>query len=370
MIAQPPAATVRRAAGQMIRFHDTFGKETPVTKPENLNLTGLHHVSSITADAKHNLDFYTRALGLRLVKKSINQDDTSVYHLFYADGEGTPGTDVTFFDIPHSTPNHPGTGEISEIALRVPGEDALQWWEQRFDTLGIEHRGISERDGRLVLPFTDPEGQRLALVDDTGATIAGGTPWERATVPQQYGIRGLGTVSITTATPELTVGVMTRILGFHVVSDVASEQNPAHRTVTLQIGEGGPNGTVYVHVRPNAPRARLGRGGVHHVAFRVPTFEEHEAWQQYLTEAGLYATPVIDRFYFRSIYFREPGGVLFELATDGPGFATDEPLETLGETLALPPFFEPQRAQIEANLKPLESAPAVTTAEYPTPVKA
>ncbi|MDQ4100021.1 MAG: ring-cleaving dioxygenase [Chloroflexota bacterium] len=335
-----------------------------MNRPADLQLTGIHHVSNITADARGNLDFYTRALGMRLVKKTVNQDDTSVYHLFYADAEGTPGTDVTFFDIPQAGANHPGSGEVNEIALRVSGTDALAWWQERFDRFGISHGQIETRDGRSLLRFTDPEGQRLALLDDADASIPGGTPWARATVPQQYGIRGLGSIRLATAVPEATLHVLTELLGFRVVDDRAAGSNGQRRSIRLESGQGGPNGTVYVEVTPEAPRARLGRGGVHHVAFRVPTFEAHEAWQRYLSDAGMAVTPVIDRFYFRSIYFREPGGVLYELATDEPGFATDEPLETLGESLALPPFLEGQRAQIEARLTPLDSSPAITTTEY------
>ena len=327
-------------------------------RPSNLELTGIHHVSNITADARGNLDFYTRALGMRLVKKTVNQDDTSVYHLFYADGEGNPGTDVTFFDIPQSGRNHPGSGEVNEIALRVHGRDSIIWWQDRFTHFGIDHSEVAVRDGRSVLRFTDPEGQRLALVDDgADAPIPGGTPWARATVPQRFGIRGLSSVTLSTAEPDATLYVLVNLLGFRLTAK-------DHSTFTLETGKGGPNGTVYVEAAPMRAPARLGRGGVHHVAFRVPTFETHEAWQRFLSEVGLAVTPVIDRFYFRSIYFREPGGVLFELATDEPGFATDESIDTLGESLALPPFLEAQRTSIEANLTPLDSSPAITTAEY------
>jgi len=329
-------------------------------RPSQLELSGIHHVSNITADARGNLDFYTRALGMRLVKKTVNQDDTGVYHLFYADGEGNPGTDVTFFDIPQSGRNHPGSGEVNEIALRVSGSDTLSWWQHRFTELGIDHDDVAVRDGRATLRFTDPEGQRLALVDDGSegsAPIPGGTPWPHATVPERYGIRGLSAVTLSTAQPDATLHVLVDLLGFRLVAET-------NGIFTLATGEGGPNGTVYVEAAPTAARARLGRGGVHHVAFRVATFEAHEEWQRFLSASGMGVTPVIDRFYFRSIYFREPGGVLFELATDEPGFATDEPLDALGESLALPPFLEAQRAAIEANLTPLDSSPAITTAEY------
>lgn len=335
-----------------------------------LELTGLHHVSAVTSDIEGNRDFYTRALGMRIVKKSVNQDATDVYHLFYADGLGTPGTDVTFFDFANTAPNHAGSGEIREIALRVSGADSLAYWQQRFDTLGIQHDALTTRAGRQALPFTDPEGQRLALIEDGGddASIAGGQPWELATVPVEHGIKGLGAISISTARPDATLRLLTGIMGFRVIDDTPDADVPGDRTVILETGKGGPGGLFIVHVIPSAPHAHLGHGGVHHVAFRVSTFEEHDAWQRYLEEAGFQVTPVIDRFYFRAMYFREPGGVLYEISSDEPGFATDEPLASLGEKLALPPFFEDQRARIESRIRPLDTGKHVTTTEYGQPV--
>jgi glyoxalase family protein len=337
-----------------------------MNRPEGLELTGLHHVSAITANAIGNRDFYTRALGLRLVKKTVNQDAPDVYHLFYADGLGSAGTDVTFFDFPKGARNHPGQGEINEIALRVPGRAALDWWIARFDALGIEHDGLSTRAGFAAVAFRDPEGQRLALIDEGDSpAIPGGVPWDRATVPVEYGIRGLGAVTISSARPDSTLMVLTEILGFRVVEETTDPALPGNRDVLLETGPGGPGSYMIVQVRPNDPIAHQGRGGVHHVAFRVPTYEAHDAWNAYLQSTGLRVTPVIDRFYFKAMYFREPGGVLYEISSDEPGFVGDgETLETLGESLALPPFLEPQRAQIEASVVPLDSSPAVTTVEY------
>lgn len=337
-----------------------------MTTPNGLQLTGLHHVSSITADAVANRDFYTRALGLRLVKKTVNQDATDVYHLFYADGKGSAGSDVTFFEIPHSARNIAGRGEINEIALRVPGQKALEFWKQRFESLGIAHGEFTTRAGFAALPFEDPEGQRLALIDEGDAPeIAGGDPWDKATVPVEFGIRGLGAVTISTMRPDATLLVMTEIMGFRIKDDIADPLVPGNRDILLETGVGGPGSYVIVQVRPNDPVARQGRGGVHHVAFRVPTFEAHDAWNEYLRSAGIHVTPVIDRFYFKAMYFREPGGVLFEISSDGPGFMDDgEPEATLGENLALPPFFEAQRAQIEASLTPLDTSTSITTREY------
>lgn len=347
--------------------------------PTGLELGGLHHVSAVTGDIVGNRDFYTRALGMRIVKKSVNQDAPDMYHLFYADGLGTPGADVTFFDYEGSSriggrvaPNHPGSGEIQEIALRVSGDDSLAFWQQRFESLGIAHGELEQRAGHKALPFTDPEGQRLALIEDGGdaAAISGGTPWELATVPVEHGIKGLGAITISTARPEQTLRVLTEFLGFRIVSETPDPENPARRTVVLETGKGGPGGLFIVKVMPDEPRAHLGAGGVHHIAFRVDTFEHHAAWNEYLTQAGFQVTPLIDRFYFKAMYFREPGGVLYEISSDGPGFATDESLETLGEKLALPPFLEGQRPQIEQVIRPLDTTKPVTTTEYGQPIPA
>jgi glyoxalase family protein len=335
-----------------------------MVRPNDLQLTGLHHVSSITASARLNRDFYTRALGLRLVKKTVNQDAVDVYHLFYADGNGSAGTDVTFFEIPHSASNIPGRGEINEIALRVP-QGSLPWWKARFEQLGIAHGEFTTRAGFQALPFQDPEGQRLALIDEgDDPAIPGGEPWEKATVPVEHGIRGLGAVTISTMRPDATLLVLKDIMGFRVKDEIADPAIPGNLDTVLETGPGGPGSYVIVQVRPNDPVARQGRGGVHHVAFRVPTYEAHDQWNEYLRETGIHVTPVIDRFYFRAMYFREPGGVLYEISSDGPGFADDEPVERLGEKLALPPFLEPQRAAIEASIMPLDTSPEITTREY------
>lgn len=337
-----------------------------MTVPNGLQLTGLHHVSSITADAARNRDFYTRALGLRLVKKTVNQDATDVYHLFYADGKGSPGTDVTFFEIPHSARNVAGRGEVNEIALRVPGQAALDFWKRRFNDLGIAHGEFTTRSGFAALPFQDPEGQRLALIDEGDSPgIPGGTPWPMATVPVEFAIRGLGAVTISTLRPDATLMVLTEIMGFRIKEEIVEPAGPGTQDIVLETGPGGPGSYVIVQVRPNDPPARQGRGGVHHVAFRVPTFEAHQAWNDYLRSVGVQVTPVIDRFYFKAMYFREPGGVLYEISSDGPGFMDDgEPEERLGEKLALPPFLEPQRARIEAAITPLDTSVSITTREY------
>lgn len=323
-----------------------------------MQLTGLHHVTAVTAHAAENLRFYTEVLGLRLVKKTVNQDDVSAYHLFYGDEKGSPGTEVTFFDWGFAAPHRHGTGTISEIGLRVPDAQALEWWRKRFEEYGVKHGEIGSRNNRPALPFSDAEGQRLVLVAEEGAAkVEGGTPWAESTVPVETAIRGLNHVTLTVNRLEPTAGELTGVLGFQQQSSYTIPDDVKREVVVFTTGAGGAGAEVHVEVRPDLPRGSVGRGGVHHVAFRAPDDEQHRAWQARLAQAGVGVTEVIDRFYFHSIYFREPGGVLFEIATDGPGFATDEPLEHLGEELSLPPFLEPRRRQIEANLKPLPSSP-------------
>ena len=319
-----------------------------------MELGGLHHVTAVTADAPRNLDFYTNTLGLRLVKKTVNQDDVSAYHLFYADEAGSPGTDVTFFDWAGMAPNLPGTGGIVEIGLRVPDRAALDWWSQRFTDLGVNQAVIEEIAGYPTLRFTDPEGQRLALV--AGGSDAGFVPRKRSPVPLEHQIRGLNHVTLAVDRLDPTARVLTEVLGFRRSGEHPSPDNPSLKTVVFESGPGGPGTEVRVEERPDLPPARLGSGGVHHVAFRAPNDSEHRAWRDRVRAAGLGITDVIDRFYFKSLYFREPGRILYEIATDGPGFASDEDPEHLGERLALPPFLEPHRAAIEAGLRPLDTA--------------
>jgi glyoxalase family protein len=322
-----------------------------------MQLGGLHHVTAVTTEASENVAFYTEVLGLRLVKKTVNQDDVSAYHLFYGDEIGRPGTEVTFFDWPHLriAPNHAGAGEISATELRVTDRDALAFWSERLAEFGVRHGDIEERDGRSLIAFTDPEGQRLRLVDDGGADdgVPGGVPWEGSPVPQEAGIRGLGAVELTVGALEPTAWVLTEVLGFRKAGEYV---HGGGRLVVFEVGLGGPGAEVWVVEKSGAPRAHLGRGGVHHVAFRTPDGDEQRAWRERISEAGLGVTPQIDRYYFRSIYFREPGGVLFEIATDGPGFTADEDAAHLGEKLSLPPFLEGRREEIEARLEPIPTS--------------
>lgn len=324
-----------------------------------MELGGIHHVTAVTGDASRNVAFYTQALGMRLVKKTVNQDDVSAYHLFYADGVGSPGTDMTFFDWPQAGPTRPGVGTTTTTALRVPSRAALDWWVTRLDAYGVPHSGITSPYGRARIAFADPEGQSLALVDDGGAPF-GGALWTESPVPPEMAIRGFDSVSLAVRTLAPTAQVLTDLLGFRQTGAYAGS-DVDERVTVFETGAGGPGATVYVTERSNIPYAQVGIGGVHHVAFRTPNNAEHHAWRERIAAAGFRVTPEIDRFYFHSIYFREPGGILFEIATDGPGFATDEPVESLGASLALPPFLEGQRAAIEEGLRPitpLELVPA------------
>lgn len=313
-----------------------------------MSLIGMHHLTAITADAPANKRFYTGTLGLRLVKKTVNQDDTSAYHLFYADGQGNAGTDITFFDWPAARERR-GTRSISRTGLRV-AEDSLDYWAGRLADAGLAMGRVGMLDGRASLDFEDPEGQRLRLVaDGPGAAH----PWVQSPVPAAHQIRGLGPVTI--SVPELapTEALLTGVLGMRRLRDYASPDGEGVVHV-FAMGEGGPAAELHVAVQPGLPVARQGAGGVHHVAFRVADRAALSEWAQRVRGFRIPSSGEVERFYFRSLYFREPGGNLFELATDGPGFAVDEPAATMGEALSLPPFLESRRAQIEAGLKPLD----------------
>lgn len=313
-----------------------------------MQLTGIHHLTAITANAAGNNRFYTDTLGLRRVKKTVNQDDTSAYHLFFADGAGTPGTDITFFDWPVARERR-GTHSISRTGLRI-AESSLDWWAGRLADLGVSTGKVMTLDGRASLDVEDPEGQRLRLV---GADTPVGEAWEKSPVPAQHQIRGLGPITISVPDLAPTEAVLTQVMNMTKVRDYASPDGEGAVHV-FQMGQGGAAAELHVAVQPGLPVARQGAGAVHHVAFRVP---DREALAEWTRRVGGFRVPnsgEVERYYFRSLYFREPGGNLFELATDGPGFDVDEPRETMGEGLSLPPFLEPRRASIEAGLKPLD----------------
>ncbi len=313
-----------------------------------MDLTGIHHLTAITADAPANNRFYTDTLGLRRVKKTVNQDDTSAYHLFFADGAGSPGTDLTFFDWPVARERR-GTHSISRTGLRV-NESSLDYWAGRLNDKGLIVGDIAPLDGRGSLDFEDPEGQRFRLTaDQPGETH----PWEKSPVPAEHQIRGLGPITI--SVPELapTEAVLTTVMNMRRVRDYASPDGEGQVHV-FEMAAGGPSAELHVAVQPGLQVARQGAGAVHHVAFRTPDLAAITGWAERLNQFRIPSSGEVERYYFRSLYFREPGGNLFEIATDGPGFAVDEPRETMGEGLSLPPFLEPRRAQIEAGLKPLD----------------
>lgn len=315
-----------------------------------MDLTGIHHLTAVSADISGNYRFYTQTMGMRLVKRSVNQDDVSAYHLFYADAAGSPGTDLTFFDwaVPRE---RRGTHSITRTSLRVAGVPALEWWTGWLAERGVRHGGIIEVDGRAMLDFEDPEGQRLSLVDDGGA---GDPPvaWEASPVPAEYQVRGLGPIHMSVPQLRNTASVLTAVLNMRAVRRYSRAGQKEPVTV-FEMGTGGPCAELHVIVEPGMPPVQPGAGGVHHVAFRTPDEEQYHAWADRLNEMGMPNSGEVDRYYFRSLYLREPNGLLFEIATDGPGFAVDEDAATLGEEIALPPFLEARRESIVRNLKPL-----------------
>ena len=315
-----------------------------------LDLLGIHHLTAISARISENKRFYTETLGMRLVKRSVNQDDVSAYHLFYADAKGSPGTDITFFDWP-APPARRGTHAVTRTALRVAGVETMAWWQRRLRDAGVQAQEPVERDGRLTLDFEDSEGQRLSLVDDGGEGEA--FPWERSPVPAEHQIRGLGPITMSVPALPPTDAMARQVLNMRLDREYQHPDIAGHPVTVYAMGSGGAGAELHVAVQPELPVTSQGAGGVHHVAFRTPD-ADYDAWAERLNAFGLSNSGKVDRYWFRSLYVREPNGVLFEIATEGPGFAVDEDPVTLGEKVVLPPFLEPRRAQIEANLKPID----------------
>jgi glyoxalase family protein len=313
-------------------------------------VNGLHHITAIAGPAQENLDFYAGVLGMRLVKRSVNQDDPGTYHLFYADAEGHPGSDLTFFPWAEMAPPRAGYGLAMEVGLEVP-EDSLSYWTDRLEHYGTRAIGDS-RFGEPVLAFADPHGLKVALV----ARRAGRpfTPWEGSPVPATRQIRGLHGAQLWERDTAPTAKFLTTVLGFQ---PLASENG------WTRFGFADAAGVVDLRDAPEARRGAWGAGSVHHLAWRVDDGAHQAEVRARVEAAAAHPTPVIDRFWFKSVYFKEPGGVLFELATDGPGFAVDENPAHLGETLVLPPWLEAQRASIEQSLPPLSFATPVHARE-------
>jgi glyoxalase family protein len=300
-----------------------------------MRLDGIHHITAITSDAQSNVDFYVGVMGLRLVKKSVNQDDPTVYHLFYGDQDAHPGLDLTFFEYPGAAPGRAGDGMVYRVVWRVGSTAALDFWADRLGGRGIE----VDREGDHML-FADPEGlEHELLVADVPdeALIA-----EHPEVPAEHALQGFHGVRAYSSQPQASEGFL-ETMGFEPAADAAGWQ-----------ARGDHRGSLYFYDEPPAERGIQGAGSVHHVAWTSDD-EDHEAWRDRVQQAGGRPTPVIDRHYFRSIYFREPSGVLFEIATRSPGFTIDEPLEHLGEKLSIPPFLESRRPEIEATVRPLEN---------------
>ena len=304
---------------------------------------GIHHVTCIAGNPQENLDFYAGHLGMRLVKKSVNQDVIDTYHLFYADRTGTPGTDFTFFPWPDMGPGRLGIGLTVEVPFAVP-LGSLPYWQDRFEEIGVEQGAVESRFGERTLPFKDPHGLQLALVETSDHRDF--VPWEHSPVADDYQLRGMHVVRLLERQLGPTDTVLTELMGFSLVG--------AENGWKRYAAEGGGSGKlIEIKELPDERRGEWGTGTVHHVAWRVKDSDEQMKLREMLISAGLRPTPQIDRFWFKSVYFKEPGGVLFELATDGPGFDRDEDMEHLGEQLILPPWLETQRQEIESGLVPL-----------------
>ncbi|MEO7724694.1 MAG: ring-cleaving dioxygenase [Chthoniobacterales bacterium] len=313
-------------------------------------ISGLHHITAIAGPAQENLDFYAGVLGMRLVKRSVNQDDAGTYHLFYADAEGHPGTDLTFFPWAELAPHRDGHGLSTEVSLTVP-PGSLEFWKARLGRGGIRTSALENRFGQRVLPLLDPHGLRLALVERASSLGRAFTPWERSPIPLEHQIRGLESARLVERALEETVSFLEDALGFRKIGEEESWQR-------YGLGEGSSGQYVDLQAAPGAPRGAWGTGSVHHLAWRMED-EAHElAVREQVSRHGAQPTPVIDRFWFKSVYSREPGGVLFELATDGPGFYVDEKMESLGESLVLPPWLEADRSATEAALPKLRAVAA------------
>ncbi|MCM3585114.1 ring-cleaving dioxygenase [Mesobacillus maritimus] len=312
-------------------------------------LKGIHHVTAITSSAEKNYEFFTFVLGMRLVKKTVNQDDIRTYHLFFADDEGNAGTDMTFFDFPGIPKGHHGTNEIFKTAFRVPSDAALDYWEKRFDRLEVKHTGIKDQFGKKVLNFVDFDDQQYQLIsDENNKGVAAGTPWQKGPIPLEFAITGLGPIHVRIAQFEYFKEMMERVLLFKEIAHEGSLH-------LFEVGEGGNGAQVVVEYNTMLPPAQQGYGTVHHAAFRVDDREVLNDWDQHMRGFGFQTSGFVDRFFFGSLYCRVAPQILFEFATDGPGFMGDEPYETLGEKLSLPPFLESKREQIESMVRPIDT---------------
>ncbi|TFE01783.1 ring-cleaving dioxygenase [Jeotgalibacillus salarius] len=312
-------------------------------------LKGIHHVTAITSSAEKNYEFFTYVLGMRLVKKTVNQDDIQTYHLFFADDTGSPGTDMTFFDFPGIPKGSHGTNEISKTSFRVPDDAAIEYWEKRFDRLNIKHKGIQEQFGKKTISFVDFDDQQYQLIsDENNQGVEPGTPWQNGPVPLEYAITGLGPLFVRIDRFDYFKEMLEKVLLF---KETAQEKS-FH---LFEVGEGGNGASVIVEHNTFLPQAQQGFGTVHHAAFRLEDREMLDQWDERMKSFGIPTSGFVDRFFFKSLYSRVAPQILFEFATDGPGFMGDEPYETLGEKLSLPPFLEPKREEIEKMVRPIDT---------------
>ena len=312
-------------------------------------ILGIHHVTAIATDPRRNLEFYREALGLRLVKRTVNFDDPGTYHLYFGDELGRPGTILTFFPWPLARRGERGVGQVTTTALAVP-EGSLGWWRDRLQRLSVPVEEPQRRFDEEAVAFLDPDGLRLELVAEEGVRAV--EAWPQGAVSAEHAVRGIHSVALTLADPLATVELLTEGMGLRAAGEAPGRLRFAVGGTAL-VGR-----RVDLLPRPGTDIGRVAAGSVHHVAWRVAGDEEQASWRRRLGERGLGVTPVQDRSYFRSIYFREPGGVLFEIATDEPGFTADEPAAELGSALRLPPWLEPHRPRIEATLPELEPTAA------------
>lgn len=309
-------------------------------------IPGHHHISMITKNAKSNNHFYREVLGLRRVKLTVNQDAPSMYHLFYGDKTGSPGTELSFFEIPLVGRTHRGTNAITKIGLIVPSEESLVYWQQRLTSYGVEQSEMSTYAGRPALLFEDSEGLRMALIAAPNTKVAHWETYEGSPVPATHQIQGMGTVEITVKNKKKLMATLTEIFGYHVAEETAT-------TALMQSVDNELFGEIYI-IEQDGESEKPGRGSIHHLAIRVKNEDELIYWDEQVKKRGFMSSGIVDRFYFKSLYFRESNGILFEIATDGPGFLIDGNIETLGEQLDLPDFLESKREEIIASLKPIQ----------------
>ena len=309
-------------------------------------IPGHHHISMITKNAKQNNHFYKTILGLRRVKVTVNQDDPSMYHLFYGDLTGSPGTELSFFEMPLAGRTHRGTNAITQIGLLVPSKESLTYWKERFEQFEVHHGEITTYANRPALHFEDKEGLRMVLLASNGEKAAQWEPWQKSTISVKHQIRGMGSVEITVRRMDKLTRTLTEVFGY-------TEVSRTDEAAIFQSVKGEAFGEIVVKSL-DGPTEKPGRGSIHHLAIRAKDEAELIYWDEQVRARGLRSSGVVDRFYFKSLYFRESNGILFEIATDGPGFTIDGDIETLGEKLNLPPFLEGRRAEIEAKLQPIE----------------